>query len=120
MSRAERGGTGEDDTRRAERRRVGGEIAERLGRLGVTLTGGESDEEIVGILETVEAFERAVQRKGGDLMVDEPRVEGPLQPDDAHFVLPRRGDDEAVAQYLARLRDATQTVERHPGLGDGA
>lgn len=120
MSRAEQGGMGEDDTRRAERRRVGSEIAARLARVGVTLTGEESDEGLVSLLETVEQFERAVQRKGGDLMVDEPGVEGPFQPDDAHFVLPRRGDDEAVAQYLGRLRDAIDVVERHRRLGDGA
>ena len=102
--------------RREERARVGVDIAARLGDRGVTLTGSESSEELVTLLETVEAFERAVQAKGGDLMVDEPRDTANIQPDDADFALPQRAADETVARYVRRIREATITVEGHPPL----
>jgi hypothetical protein len=102
--------------RREERARVGLDIASRLTDRGVTLTGSESSEELVTLLETVEGFERAVQAKGGDLMVDEPPDTRNIQPDDVDFALPQRAADESVAQYVRRIRQATITVERHPPL----
>lgn len=102
--------------RREERARIGMDIAARLGDRGVTLTGNESSDELVTLLETVEAFERAVQAKGGDLMVDEAPDAANPQPDDVHFALPQRTDDENVARYVRRIREATATVEGHPPL----
>jgi len=57
----------------------------------------------------VERFERAVERAGGDLMVDTPPAREPDNPD---FVLPLRGGAEAIADYIARLGYATAVVER--------
>jgi hypothetical protein len=108
----ERGGERHD-----ERERVGIDIAARLSDRGVGLTGGESSEELVTLLETTERFERAVQAQGGDLMVDEGRRDAKLQPDDAAFVLPRRADDESVARYIGRVNEATQAIENR---GDGS
>ena len=92
-----------------ERRDVAKEVAGRLRRRGVRLTGNETDEELVRLLEAVERFEATVARHGGDLMVDEP-VEGirPIQPDDRRFVLPRRHDHEAVEAFVNRIAEATQ------------
>ena len=92
-----------------ERRDVAKEVAGRLRRRGVRLTGNETDEELVRLLEAVERFEATVERHGGDLMVDEP-VEGvrPIQPDDRRFVLPRRHDHEAVGDFVNRIAEATQ------------
>jgi hypothetical protein len=102
--------------RREERARVGVDIAARLSDRGVTLTGSESGDELVTLLESVEGFERAVQAKGGDLMVDEAPDAANPQPDDVHFTLPQRAADETVAQYVRRIREATITVEGHPPL----
>lgn len=102
--------------RRAERARVGLDIAARLSDRGVTLTGSESSDELVTLLESVEAFERAVQAKGGDLMVDEAPDAANPQPDDVDFALPQRAADETVVQYVRRIREATATVEGHPPL----
>jgi hypothetical protein len=105
--------------RREERARVGVDIAGRLTDRGVALTGNESSDELVTLLETLEEFERAVQAKGGDLMVDERSDTGTVQPDDEDFAVPPRGADETVGQYVRRLREATRTVERHPPLPGG-
>jgi hypothetical protein len=107
-----------ETVRREERARVGVDIAARLGDRGVTLTGSESSDELVTLLESVEAFERAVQAKGGDLMVDEPPDTANIQPDDVDFALPQRTADETVAHYMRRIREATLIVEGHPPLSE--
>jgi hypothetical protein len=38
------------------------------------------------------------------------------EPDDVHFVLPRRRAGESVAEYLGRLDEATAAVRHHPPL----
>jgi hypothetical protein len=106
-----------DSTPRGERERVGAGIAARLSSRGMRLTGRESSDELVTLLEALEAFERATQAKGADLMMDEGPAAASLQPDDAQFVLPRRATDETVHQYVGRVREATRAVERHPPLG---
>ena len=106
-----------DPARRIERERVGADIAARLGERGVDVTGDESSEELVTLLETLERFERAVQAKGGDLMVDEGPSGAKLQPDDVQFVIPTRSADESVGRYTRRIEEATRAVEQHPPLG---
>jgi hypothetical protein len=91
-----------------ERRRVADEIAARLRGRGVRLTGRETGEELVRVLEAVERFETAVERAGGDLMVDEPVARNsPIAPDNRAFVLPARRGDESVAAFLDRIAEAT-------------
>ena len=91
-----------------DRRRVANEIADRLRRRGIHLTGRETDEELVTVLEAVERFEATVERRGGDLMVDEPvDGESPRQPDNRRFVLPRRHEREAVDAFVDRIAEAT-------------
>jgi hypothetical protein len=106
-----------DPSRRMERERVGVDIAARLSERGVDLTGDESSEELVTLLETLERFERAVQAKGGDLMVDEGPSATKLQPDDVQFVIPTRSADESVSRYIRRIEEATGSVEQHPPIG---
>jgi hypothetical protein len=98
------------DERHNERERIGVDIAARLSDRGVSLTGEESSEQLVTLLEALERFERAVQAHGGDLMVDEGPAGADLQPDDPSFVLPRRGDDESVRQYVQRIEEATGAI----------
>ena len=105
------------EERHGERERVGLDIAARLAHRGVALTGGESSEQLVSLLEAVERFERAVQAKGGDLMVDEGPEQSKLQPDDAQFVIPSRADDESVGRYIRRVEEATGEIERRPPPG---
>jgi hypothetical protein len=98
-----------------ERARAAGEIAVRLSRRGVRLTGRESGEQLVTLLEAVERFERAVERGGGDLMLDEPLRddgEAPIQPDDAAFVLPTRAGSESIEEYTGRIAEAAARARR--------
>lgn len=95
---------------RDDRQRVAQEVATRLGRRGVWLSGHESNEELADLLEAVERFEEAVERRGADLMVDEP-VSGtgaPIAPDNSAFVMPRRDKSETVARFIGRLTEASR------------
>lgn len=99
----------EDDENAEARRRVAGEIAGRLERMGVRLSGRESGEQLVRVLEAVERFEHAVQRAGGDLMVDEPlHGRSPSAPDNRAFVLPARAGDESPDAFIERVDEAAQ------------
>jgi hypothetical protein len=92
--------------------------AEARGRLrsrGVTLTGAERPEELGDLLDAVERFETAVEAHGGDLMVDDLKS---VQPDDSHFVLPRRDKGEAVRAYIGRILAATSGLRNHPHQPD--
>jgi hypothetical protein len=86
---------------------------ERLASLFIWLDGRETSEELVSIEEAVERFEVAVEAKGGDLMVDEGPKKGAIQPDDPHFVLPKREAGESVADYLGKIESATDLVRHH-------
>src|SRR5689334_827131 len=59
--------------RSTERAAVREELAGRLAERGVELTGDESDEQVVRLLDAVEDFERARAMLGGDSMVNEPQ-----------------------------------------------
>ena len=96
------------DSERDDRQRVAAELAARLRSRGVQLTGGESDGELVRLLDAVERFERTVERHGGDLMVDEPAdAARAREPDNQRFVLPARRTGEGVREYLDRIAEAT-------------
>ena len=104
----------DDLTANDDLRRVSEEVANRLNGLGISLDGNETPEDLVRIQEAVEQFELAVESRGGDLMVDE-APDGPTrEPDDPHFALPHRGEDEPVDHYVERLMFATDEVRRHP------
>lgn len=105
-----------DPHRREELQRVMLETADRLRQRGVSLTGRESGDELVSLLDAVEQFELAVERRGGDLMMDEPPQGETPQPDDVHFALPRRGERESVSDYLGRILERTDMVRRHRPL----
>ena len=100
------------DLDRAELRRNKEQVASRLAERGINVSSDESPDQLVRLLDAVEDFETAVQRAGGDLMVDEPVAgKSVTQPDHAAFELPRMRADENVEQYVERLKRAT-TVAR--------
>ncbi len=99
-----------------EIKRVMLETADRLRQRGVSLTGRESDDELVSLLDAVEEFELAVERRGGDLMMDEPPEGKTPQPDDVHFGLPRRHEREPVSDYLVRILARTDMIRHHRPL----
>jgi len=109
-----------DPTEQEELRRAMAETRARLEQRGVALTGRETSDELVTLLELVERFEQAVESRGGDLMVDEGPHGVTREPDDVHFVLPRRHPGESVAEYLRRLDEATARVKHHRGPSAGS
>jgi hypothetical protein len=69
----------------------------------------------VDLLSAVQRFEAAVEAHGGDLMMDDLNSS---QPDDAHFVLPRRAFAEATRAYIGRINWATACLRHHPPQPD--
>lgn len=93
--------------------RASSEIAARLEARGIALDGHEHPDELVRLEDALERFERAVESRGGDLMVDEGTRGRVSQPDDPRFALPQRLKREAIEAYLERLERATDAA-RHP------
>ena len=91
------------------------EVADRLRRRGVAVTGAERTDDLANLLSAVERFEAAVEAHGGDLMVDD--LKSP-QPDDRHFVLPRREHGETVKAYIIRIDEAADRLHKHPRRPD--
>jgi thymidine phosphorylase len=97
------------------RRTAAAEVTARLRGRGITVTGSEKAEELADLLSAVERFEAAVEAHGGDLMVDDLKS---AQPDDRHFVVPRRAHGEVTRTYIGRIDEATARLRRHPPQPD--
>lgn len=104
-----RDGTVDNSLRTEERQRVRDELDARLRHRGASITGSESDDEILALANAVDAFERAVMQSGGDLMVDTPESSRPDNPD---FVLPQRYGDEDVDAYIRRIQQTAERIGR--------
>jgi hypothetical protein len=104
-----------DPHRAEERAAATAELAERLARRGIRLTGRETSEEVSDLLDAVELFESEVEAHGGDLMVDTLQSS---RPDDPHFVLPQRHSGESVTDYQLRVEAATERLRAHPRRPD--
>ena len=98
-----------------ERARAAAEVAARLRQRGIALTGAERPDDLVDLLSAVERFEAVVEAHGGDLMVDDLKSS---QPDDRHFIVPRRGNGETVRAYVARIDEAAARLRGHPRKPD--
>jgi len=101
--------------READEDRAAAEVADRLRQRGVAVTGAERSDDLADLLSAVERFEKAVEAHGGDLMVDD--LKSP-QPDDRHFVLPRREHAESIRSYVIRIDGAAEGLRRHPRRPD--
>lgn len=106
-----------DPHRKEEQDRARQELIARLQTRGVHLSGVETLEEIADLMDAVERFESEVDAHGGDLFVDSGTAR---EPDDPLFVLPARRGHERIADYIARIADATLAVERRRGKGSRA
>lgn len=101
--------------REANEDRAAAEVADRLRRRGIAVTGAERSDDLADLLSAVERFEKTVEAHGGDLMVDDLRSP---QPDDRHFVLPRRERGDSIPTYIIRIDEATARLRRHPRRPD--
>ncbi|HKE90885.1 MAG TPA: hypothetical protein VKB45_11130 [Gemmatimonadales bacterium] len=98
-----------------ERDSVAAEVAARLRSRGIGVTAADGPADLADLLSAVERFEAAVERHGGDLMVDDLNSS---QPDDRHFVVPQRDRGESIPAYIIRIDDATERLRRHPRRTD--
>src|SRR3989454_1904567 len=104
-----------DPHRKEERDAAVAEVAARLRGRGVTVTGTEPPDDLANLLTAVERFEAAVEAHGGGLMVDDLKSR---EPDDRHFVLPRRGQGGAGSAVNGPVEDATARLRQHPRRRD--
>src|SRR3989449_11393060 len=105
------------DEEAEERAAAVAEVAARLRSRGIAVTGAEGPEDLADLLSAVERFEATGEAHGGGLMVDDLKS---AQPDDRHFVGPRRGHGEGVRTYIGRIDEATARLRRHPRQPGGA
>jgi len=94
-----------------ERAGVAAEVTDRLRHRGVLVGPSDGPADLADLLSAVEQFELAVEAHGGDLMVDDLKS---VQPDDRHFVLPRRNHAEPIRAYTGRISAATSGLKKHP------
>src|SRR3989475_13290390 len=99
------------DEEAEERAAAVAEVAARLRSRGIAVTGAEGPEDLADLLSAVERFEAAIEAHGGDLMVDDLKS---AEPDDRHFVVPRRAHGEAGRKDLGRIDQATAPPRRDP------
>jgi hypothetical protein len=93
--------------RAEERRHTRDELEARLRERRIELTGDESDEDVMLIVNAVETFEGRLAQLGEDSFVNTPESS---QPDDVSLVLPRRHDDESAPTYAARIVAAAERL----------
>ena len=93
--------------RAEERRHTRDELEARLRERRIALTGDESDEDVLRIVNAVEAFEGRLAQLGEDSFVNTPESS---QPDDVQLVIPKRNDDERAAAYAARIVAAAERL----------
>ena len=103
--------------RAEERAAAAMETTARLRSRGIDVSEREASEDLVDLLTAVERFEEAVEAHGGDLMVDDLKSS---QPDDPHFVVPRRDAGERLRDYIGRVEAATRRLRAHPSQADRA
>ena len=101
------------DSARGDGAKVAAEISLRLREFGIHLLDMETVDELARLLEAVEGFEEAVERREGELTVETP-IYGlePIAVDVAAYLLPMRGDGESVASFLARIGEAASALRR--------
>jgi hypothetical protein len=95
--------------------RVQTEVINRLQALGVATTALDTTDDLARLLDAVEEFERTVQQRGGDLMLDEPiasKQAEPIRPDNGFFVIPAREENETAAAFIERIKDARARASR--------
>ena len=88
-------------------------MADRLRNRGLEVSDNERPEELADLLTAVERFELEVKALGGDLMVDDLNSS---EPDDRHFVLPKRNQQEPLREYVTRIEQATLRLRAHPDI----
>jgi len=93
----------QSDTATEAMRRVREQLAARLLNRGVRVHTQDTPDALGTLTEAVEGFEAAVEARGGDLMVDEPPVGHPAEPDNPAFVLPIRASNESAHSYTSRI-----------------
>ena len=94
-----------------ERAAANQQVAARLRKRGLDVTGQERSEDLADLFSAVERFEAVVEARGGDLMVDDLNS---TEPDDPDFVLPARKQGEALRAYIHRIEAATVRLEWRP------
>jgi hypothetical protein len=98
-----------DPHRREEQQRMRTEAEARLATRNIRVESGDDDEEVADLLDAIERFEHAVERRGGDLMINQI---GSSEPENPDFVPPVRLSGESLRDYMGRISEARNKVEQ--------
>ncbi|HEX5579995.1 MAG TPA: hypothetical protein VFX39_00365 [Gemmatimonadaceae bacterium] len=91
---------GADRTAARDTDRAATQVRHQLEERGVRVHDDDPPGMLAEMLSSVEEFERAVARRGGDSFTNTPQSSDPDRED---FVVPMRGDDESAEAYARRV-----------------
>lgn len=80
----------------------------RLLQRGLDITDWATSEQLVTLLDAVEAFEAAGRARGSDSFTN---TLDSSQPDNPQFVLPDPRADDTIESYIERVRAKTKEIE---------
>lgn len=81
----------------------------RLLQRGLDITEWATSEQLVTLLDAVEAFEAAARARGSDSFTN--TLES-TQPDNPEFVLPDPRADDTIESYIQRVVEKTKEMEK--------
>jgi hypothetical protein len=94
---------------RADEERTNNMALARLLQRGLDVAEWATSEQLVTLLDAVEAFEAVTRARGSDSFTNSLESS---QPDDPEFVLPNPRDDDTIESYIGRVAEQTQRIER--------
>lgn len=92
----------------ADEERTNNMALARLLQRGLDITEWATSEQLVTLLDAVEAFEAATRARGSDSFTNSLDSS---QPDNPDFVLPAPRADDTIESYIARVRAKTRQIE---------
>ena len=93
---------------RADEERTNNMALARLLQRGLDVAEWATSEQLVELLDAVEAFEAATRDRGGDSFTN--TLES-SRPDNPEFVLPDPRADDSIESYIERVRDKTRNIQ---------
>ena len=97
-----------DGPSRADEERSNNMALARLLQRGLDITEWATSEQLVTLLDAVEAFEAAARARGSDSFTN--TLES-SQPDNPAFVLPDPRADDTIESYIRRVRAKTKEID---------
>jgi len=99
-----------EEPQREDEERSNNMALARLLQRGLDITEWATSEQLVTLLDAVEAFEAATRARGSDSFTN--TLES-SRPDNPEFVLPDPRADDTIESYIQRVIEKTKELERN-------